>query len=214
MIMNFFNKKQSPKIFCIGLNKTGTTTVERVLKDFGYALGDQVEGELLMEAWYQRDFKRIIKFCKTAEAFQDIPFSLPYTFQHLDVAFKDAKFILSRRNSAEEWYNSLTRFHSKLWADGERIPTIEDLKNAEYRAPNYTYTANRYIYDTPENDPYNKAILLEFYKQHNQAVKAYFRSRPEKLLIINVSVSSDYVKLCQFLDQPVNAEDFPWKNKT
>lgn len=207
-------KKTKPKLFCIGLNKTGTTTLETVLKQFQYKLGNQAKAELLIEDWHRGNFKPIIKFCSTAEAFQDIPFSLPHTYKALDENFKNAKFILTERDSAEQWYTSLTRFHSKLWADGERIPTIEDLKKADYRAPGYTYRANRYMYNTPESDPYNKAQMLKFYNAHNQAVKSYFKNRPEKLLTINVSNASDYAKLCLFLNKPVSATDFPWKNKT
>ena len=206
--------KDSKKIFCIGHNKTGTTTIEAVFKQFGYKLGNQVRGELLLENWYNRDFKSIVKFSKTAEAFQDIPFSLPYTFQHLDEAFSEAKFILTVRDSAEQWYISLTRFHAKLWTGGERIPTLEDLKMANYRKPNYVYQANRWIYNTPESQPYDKAIMMAFYRHYNTTVIDYFRSRPHKLCIINVSNPEDYAKLCRFLNQPIHASDFPWTNKT
>ncbi|MFL0352403.1 sulfotransferase [Xanthomarina sp. GH4-25] len=207
-------KKPKEKIFCIGHNKTGTTTIEAVLHGFGYKLGNQIEGELLLDAWHARDFNKIIKFCNTAQAFQDIPFSLPYTYQHLDVAFKNAKFILTERDNAEQWYVSLTKFHSKLWADGETIPTAMHLKQASYRYKGYSFNANRYIYPTPENDIYNKDLMMRFYLNYNQTVKDYFKSRPEKLLVINVSKSTDYAKLCQFLGQPITRTDFPWKNKT
>lgn len=206
--------KNKPKIFCIGQNKTGTTTIESVLKSFNYKLGNQVQGELLLEAWYERDFNQIIKFCKTAEAFQDVPFSLPYTFQHLDVAFPDAKFILTERDSAEQWYQSLITFHSKLWANGERIPTVDDLKAATYRGLGYAFKFNKYVFNTPENDVYNQSILMAHYLDYNQSVKDYFKSRPEKLLVINVSKSQDYATLCGFLGQPITRTDFPWENKT
>lgn len=206
--------KQKPKIFCIGQNKTGTTTIEAVLKGFGYRLGNQVKGELLLEAWYARDFKQIIKFCKTAEAFQDVPFSLPYTYQHIDVAFPNAKFILTERDSADQWYQSLTKFHSKLWADGKRIPTAADLKKAKYRGLGYAYRFNKYLYNTPETDIYNETILQAHYLNYNQTVKNYFKSRPEKLLIINVSNPLDYGNLCAFLNKPKLADNFPWENKT
>jgi len=42
-------RKNSPKIFCVGFNKTGTTTLEATLKEFGYFMGDQVKGELLIK---------------------------------------------------------------------------------------------------------------------------------------------------------------------
>lgn len=209
-----FLKRRKPKIFCIGQNKTGTTTIETVLKGFNYKLGNQVQGELLLEAWHQRDFNKIIKFCKRAEAFQDVPFSLPYTFQHLDVAFPDAKFILTERDNAEQWYQSLTKFHSKLWAGGERIPTADDLKTARYRELGYAYKFNRYVFSTPETDVYHHEILNEHYLNYNQTVKDYFKSRPDKLLVINVANAKDYAKLCAFLNQVPQGDDFPWENKT
>jgi hypothetical protein len=211
--MNLF-KSHKPKVFCIGLNKTGTTTLEKVLKGFDYKLGNQVKGEYLLDAWMDRDFKQIIEFCKTAQAFQDIPFSLPYTYQFLDSHFKNAKFILSVRDSSEQWYDSLTKFHSKLWADNERIPNADDLKQATYRYRGFAFKFNQAVFQTPEDSPYDKEILIRFYETYNKHVMDYFKSHPEKLLIINVSKSSDYAKLCLFLNQPINAHDFPWENRT
>ncbi|SDS69317.1 hypothetical protein SAMN04515667_2755 [Formosa sp. Hel1_31_208] len=206
--------KKSPKIFCIGHNKTGTTTIETVLKQMGYTKGNQVKGELLLKSWHQRDFKTIIAFCKKAQAFQDIPFSLPYTYQHLDLAFPNAKFILTERDSTEQWYESLTRFHSKLWADGKRIPTATDLKNTPYREQGFAYSFAKNVYGTPDDNIYDENVLKAFYEQYNATVKNYFKSRPEKLVVINVSNAKDYGKLCTFLNQPPIGDDFPWMNKT
>ena len=69
-------QKQKEKIFCIGFNKTGTTTLLHTLKELGYKMGNQARGELLFFDWYNRNFNPIVKYCKTADAFQDIPFSL------------------------------------------------------------------------------------------------------------------------------------------
>lgn len=207
-------RRSKPKVFCIGLNKTGTTTLEVVLKDIGYKMGDQPTAELLFEDWNLRNFAPIIKYCQTADAFQDMPFSLPYTFMALDRAFKGAKFILTIRDSAEQWYDSLVKFHSKLWSDGNAIPTIEELRNASYRYKGFAYEVNRGLFQTPESDPYHKETLIGYYNTHNDMVLDYFKSRPEKLVVINVSKSSDYTKLCQFLDRPVLKSEFPWENKT
>ena len=110
--MNLFPAKKK-KIFVIGSNKTGTTSLGAALKNLGFRLGSQLEAELLLDDWAQRNFRRLIKYCRSAEAFQDIPFSLDYTFQAMDAAFPNSKFILSVRDSADQWYQSLTRFHEK-----------------------------------------------------------------------------------------------------
>ncbi|WP_055445287.1 sulfotransferase [Lacinutrix himadriensis] len=208
-------KSRQTKIFCIGQNKTGTTTIETVLKSFNYRLGNQVKGEWLLNSWYERDFKKIIKFCKTAEAFQDVPFSLPYTYQHLDVAFPKAKFILTERDSDEQWYQSMVKFHTKLFGNGNHTPTWEDLKLARYRYEGYMADVRRKVHSITEGEePYDAIKLKHFYNTHNASVKNYFKSRPEKLLIINVANAKDYGKLCAFLNQPKQGDDFPWENRT
>lgn len=206
--------KNKEKIFCIGLNKTGTTTIEKVLKDFKYKMGNQENAEMQTNNWFKRDFNEIIKFCKGADAFQDIPFSLPYTYIVLEQHFKKAKFILTVRDSAEQWYQSLTMHHSKVWSDGINPPTIEELKNAKYRYVGYAHEANRAMFNTPLKDPYNENSLLKYYNNHNYAVEEYFRSNPEKLLIINVGIKKDYIRLCEFLGKKPLSDNFPWENKT
>lgn len=202
------------KIFCIGLNKTGTTTIEKVLQEFNFTLGNQSEGEFLIHDWYKRDFKKIIRFCKRADAFQDIPFSLPFTFMFLELYFPKAKFILTIRDDAEQWYNSLTHFHANLWGNGKEIPTITQLKQAKYRYIGFAYDANKMMFNTPIEEPYHKETLINFYSTHNTSVIEYFRSKPHKLLVINVANKTDYLKLCDFVDKEPIGDDFPWENKT
>ena len=90
-----YSSRNKHKVFCIGCGKTGTTSVEKALKDLGYKLGDQASGELLLEHYANRNFKAVINFCKTADAFQDAPFSFQHTFIALDQYFKNAKFVLT-----------------------------------------------------------------------------------------------------------------------
>ena len=211
-LMNLNRNQQ--KIFCIGQNKTGTTSLKVALKEFGYEFGNQTTAELLLESWFRRDFKVILEYCKTAEAFQDIPFSLPYTFQQLDMAFKNSKFILTERDSPEQWYKSLTKFHSKLWSNRIELPSEFELKKAEYCYKGFAYDYVKYVFNPPEYDLYNNEVFMTNYINYNNSVKDYFRSRPEKLLVINVSNNDDYGRLCQFLDKKPRAVGFPWKNKT
>ena len=72
------------QIFCIGRNKTGTTSLAEALTELGIIVGEQNLAEHLIHDWARRDFRRLFLYCRTAQAFQDIPFSLPFTFQALD----------------------------------------------------------------------------------------------------------------------------------
>lgn len=213
---NLFLKQEhrKEKIFCIGRNKTGTTSIEQALKDLGFKPGNQRAGELLIEAWSLRNFQPIFELAYTADAFQDVPFSLPYTYQALEQHFPNAKFILSIRDTAEEWYNSMVRFHSKLWADGIRIPTKEDLQNANYVWKGYPYWSTQLIYNMPPDNPYHKEYLINHYYTHNKNVCDYFRHCPEKLIVVNVSKSDDYKKMCDFLGKEPISNSFPWLNKS
>lgn len=128
--------------------------------------------------------------------------------------FPNAKFILTIRDNFEQWYQSITRFHSKNWADGVRIPTADDLKKAHYRYVGYAYRTLRLLFDTPESAPYNQLSLRQYYESHNRAVVEYFRHRPGRLLVTNLSDPSAYSEFCSFLGLEPRGSDFPWLNKT
>lgn len=202
------------KVFGIGNNKTGTTSLKAAMEELGYKTGDQRTAEELIDDWAKRDFKRIVQYCKTAQFFQDVPFSKPYTFVVLDHEFPGSKFILTVRDDPEQWYNSLVKFHSKKWGREGRIPTREDLQQATYLEKGRPWKANRLSYDTPEDDPYRKEILIQHYIDHNNSVKEYFRHRPDDLLVLNVAGKNAYQKLCDFLGMKPVGKTFPWKNKT
>lgn len=205
----------SGKVFGIGHNKTGTTSLEIAMKNLGYKVGNQRKAEILHHKyWAKRDFKPIIKYCKTADFFQDAPFSHPFTFIALDQAFKHSKFILTVRDSPEQWYESMVKFHGKLWGQNEKVPTKKDLQNATYIYKGRPWDMNRLSFNTPEENPYQKDILIKYYIDYNNSVVEYFRHRPEDLLILNVAATGAYKKLCAFLDKPFIDKEFPWENKT
>ena len=213
-MLSFLRRKKNSKIFCIGLNKTGTTSIESFFMENGYTVGDQAKAEYLIEDWYKRDFKSTLEYCENYDAFQDVPFSLPYTFIFLEQHFPQAKFILTIRDSPEQWYSSLTAFHSKVLCNGTRIPNIQDLKSATYRYEGYAYTTHKAMFNTPDEDLYNKEILISYYENYVDSVQDYFRSKPEKLLVINVAKDGDYSRLCKFLEKPCTETGLSWVNKT
>ncbi|WP_151903895.1 sulfotransferase [Methylophaga nitratireducenticrescens] len=201
------------KIFCIGLNKTGTTSIKKAMQHLGFIVGNQAEAQNLLKPWLKRDFQPIINYCKYAQAFQDSPFSFPYTYIPLDQAFPNSKFILTIRDDAEQWYSSITRFHGKKWSNGA-IPTKNDLLNAVNGTKGRPWIVNRALFCTPEEDPYQKEKLIAFYNNYIHDVKQYFKYRTEDLLIINVANEDSYLKFCEFLGKSPIEKRFPWENKT
>ena len=207
--------KGGTKYFCIGFNKTGTTSLQRAFEEFGFPVGDQRTAELLADQHYfDGDFAPIIDYCDSAQVFQDVPFSWPNTYKYLDQAFPGSKYILTIRDDAEQWYRSITRFHGKLFGKDGATPTSQVLKEATYAKKGWMYNLVR-VYGTSDEAPYKKDILIEHYNRHNDAVVEYFKDRPDDLLIINLGESDSFQRFCEFIDvEPNGRSKFPWENKT
>lgn len=206
-------KSNKRKIFCIGANKTGTTSIEKALLDLGFKLGDQLQALNLIESYKIRDFDNIIKFCKKADAFQDAPFSWHYTFIFLDQAYPGSKFILTVRDNEDEWYKSFIKFHSKLYGENGKLPTTEKLKTA-YRNSKRTVWENMNArMKMDESNPYNEKRLTAYYLTHNKMVIDYFRFK-NNLLIINLKDKNSYSTFCKFINVKKLYDEFPWENSS
>jgi hypothetical protein len=205
----FFFKR--PKIFCIGANKTGTTSVELVFRSLGLKVGNQATAERLLHDWARRDFRKIIGYCRRAEAFQDIPFSYPDTFRYMDEAFPGSKFILTVRNNSDEWFDSLVRFHTKL-VGKNRIPTAEDLRRFHYLYPGFLWDTQRLRYGADESTLYDRQLYIRRYEEHNRAVLSYFKNRPADLLVLNVAEPEAMKKLLTFLGYAYSGQEMPHVN--
>lgn len=172
--------------------------MNRAMNELGFVVGKQSEAEKLLHHWANRNFDPIIDYCKSAIFFQDIPFSLPYTFMAMDNAFKNSKFILTVRDDSDQWYTSIKEF---------------DRVEREYRNRRAGY-AKPVVWGTTEEDILNKEVLIRMYEDHIKTVKDYFRYRKEDLLILNIAEEGAYQKLCTFLDINEKRGHFQWINRT
>lgn len=216
MELNAQKVKGKTKYFCVGRNKTGTTSVKRAFEDLGYIVGMQDIAELLFDKYFfDGKYKQIINYCKSAEVFQDVPFSHAELLPHLEAAYPDSKFILTVRDDAEQWYTSITKYHAKLHGKNGRIPTYQDIINDDYRKKGFLKRLTIDAHGTSPENPYDKDIMIEHYNKHNQAVIDYFANKPDKLLVINLSNSSAYQQFLDFIgEQDLEKDHFPWENKT
>lgn len=166
---------------------------------------------MLIDDWARRDFNRLITYCRSADAFQDVPFSLPHTYAALDQAFPGSKFILTVRNDGAEWFDSLTRFHSKLIGKN-RIPTVDDLQAFNYNGQGWLWAAHQLAYRVQPADLYAPGHYIPQYDAHNEQVADYFRHRPDDLLVLNVGRPDAMESLCRFLKMPYHGERMPHLN--
>ncbi len=205
---------RTKKVFVIGRNKTGTTSLQIALRDLGYFVAPTNLGELLLKNWIDKDFASIIEFCRNYDAFQDIPFSLAHSYRELDQAFPGSRFILTVRDNENQWFDSLCRFHSKRFGKNGRLPEWSDLRQSQYRYPGFVADCQQYIYDAENQGLYNADVYKQHYLQHNDDVRNYFAGRESDFIEINVKLANEYTRLCKFLKRDPASDSFPWENKT
>lgn len=204
--------KQKSKIFCIGNNKTGTTSLEKFFKDHDFNVAPQRDAENLLDAYINRDWAPIFKYVKKYEVFQDIPFSNEYLYVLLHHVYPNSKFILSVRDTGEQWYNSITKFHGKMFGKDGRVPTKKDLQNGMYIEKGWIWKAFSEKFGDFD-DPYCKNRLIDSYEIQNKNIRNYFKNNPN-FIEINIADDNAIKKLSSFLKTTPKYLKFPHENKT
>lgn len=210
------------KVFVIGRNKTGTTTMHIALEQMGLNVGIQYLAEGLADDWLVRDFHRLIDYCGSAEAFQDVPFSLNYTYIAMDQAFPKSKFILTVRDTGD-WYRSLLRFHFSAIAYKVNVDSftradpelISKVKEWSYIRKGWAYDILVNSYNLScECELYDSQIFKADFEAYNTEVKNYFLQRPSDLLALDVSRERDTSAIVEFLSLPSSSViPMPHENK-
>ena len=207
--------KNRTKYFCVGCNKTGTTSLAKAFREFNFIVGNQSESELLFDDYFTEKNESIINYCKYAEVFQDVPFSLPLAYEYLDKAYPNSKFILTIRDNPDQWYNSLVNFHSKIYCSGNSKPTWSMIKRSNYVRKYWSFEIHKKMFNLSEqDDPYDYKKLTNVYTKHLKLVKKYFKDRPDDLLIINLKNKKSFGQFKKFLRIKSEINQFPWENKT
>jgi hypothetical protein len=180
------------KIFGIGFQKTGTSSLNRALQILGFdAVGgiriNHPKGITLPAPLQTADILAVaLARAKQADAFNDNPW--PLLYREMDKAFPGAKFILTVRDSGR-WLESLVRHFGD---------TANDVM--------------RWIYGVPFPKGH-EAQILRVYQAHNDAVRNYFAARPSDFLEMDFEQGDGWQKLCPFLGCAVPRVPFPHDNR-
>ena len=217
-----FRHEARAKVFCIGMNKTGTTSLEQLFHDLGYQVGSQRRGERIFGTSYlSSEWKPLIRLCRSAEFFQDVPFSAPGTFKICDSYFPGSKFVLTVRSSADVWWNSLVRFHYQLVRSfgapprESGIPTIDDVKRVNYVRNGWMLDTMRFVWGTPDEDLYNYERLTSIYLNHNDEVRRHFSARPKDFIEIDLSAPEAWPTFSSFMGlEATRFTGFPHLNRS
>ena len=175
----------APKVFGIGFQKTGTSSLGRALEDLGYSVYggfDLTPVDDSHEFW-QHAQNKLTQY----DAFQDMPW--PVLYEYLDEIAPGSKFILTVRHPVK-WMQSVvshfgsTEIANRKWIYGLGAPLEHE------------------------------DVYLSRYLGHNERVRAHFSERPEDLLVMDIEKGDGWEALCTFLDKPMPAARFPKKNSS
>ncbi|MFL5237878.1 MAG: sulfotransferase family protein [Rhizomicrobium sp.] len=183
-----------PKVFGIGFQKTGTSSLDAAFRILGY----RTDKGVFINAPAKRDsifidppltnakvLERVLTVAHEKEAFSDNPW--PLLYRELDTYFPGSKFVLTVRDSAG-WIASLARHY------GDRESDVLD-----------------WLYGC-RNVVRNEGRCVEAYEAHNAAVRRHFASRPGALLEIDIEKEPCWDSLCAFLGKRIPAQPFPHAN--
>lgn len=175
------------KIFGIGLNKTGTTSLGLAFAQLGYRHFNRRPAvfKLYSEGRFDEVFDQITDF----DSFEDWPWPLmvPQLLEHYGT---NAKFILTRRRTPEIWLESIKR-HA-LRTHPTRNPRAQ-------------------IFGAPYPQG-NEALYLAHYTRHLETTRSYFTERSHQFLELCLDEGQGWEQLCPFLDQPGTQLPFPRAN--
>lgn len=177
-----------PRIFGIGMNKTGTTSLTEALRILGFNAfhwGGQTVTDLVAEA--HKDGRPLLDgLDPTLDAFSDVHI-LARNYALLDEQYPRSKFILTVR-PIEAWIKSRTE-HVLLNRErkaagaysGKFLEVDEDGWRAEWR-------------------------------QRVDGARAYFKGRDD-FLEIDLTAGLGWDPLCTFLGRPTPKQEFPASNR-
>jgi Sulfotransferase domain len=175
------------KIFVIGLGKTGTTSVNRALRQLGvrsFHWGGRAAYHSVLQA--QRDGERLLRHVgERYDAYDDIE-PLSVRFDLADLQYPGSRFILTVRN-VEDWIASRHRHADR---------NLRKQRTGSYAGSNVGR---------------NEDVWRAQWDTHRDRVTRWFADRDD-LLVIDVCGGEGWERLAPFLGHAVPDVPFPFEN--
>ena len=174
------------KIFGIGLQRTGTTSLYHAGKLLGLRAAPNA-----IDLFYDLHAPIIDQY----DLFTDNP--IPHLYQQIDQLYPNSKFILTTR-PVDDWLASVE------WLFTQEIPTLPDHLQ---QIGSQIHTA---FYG---RDTFDETIFREEWHSYHDEAQTYFSSRPEDLLIIDLAQEKrPWSIISPFLGLPEPNTPFPHSN--
>lgn len=197
------------KLFCIGFNKTATSTIEAVLRGSGLRMPKQLEQESrLLGALDEGDYAALRAFCADYDAFQDLPFSQGRTYVACDALFPHARFVLTVRDEGA-WADSYIRYYRREYGleDVDRFDEATFRDRNLYLRAGYVHRVLRPLLTEARAGEavvrwdlaFDRDFLIHRYRERNAEIRSHFHRRPADLLELDPTREADTARLLAFL---------------
>lgn len=190
-------KKQ--KIFVIGSNKTGTTSLTKSFKTLGYNVCPEhlifnPKSKYLI-GFFNENYEELFKLVSIYDAFQDRPWNHIDFYQKLDAQFPNSKFILTIRDT-DNWVESYKRWSKKI--NLQQLWFYREVSKV-------CYGIDDFLSDT--------SLMKKKYEERNLQIIDYFNNN-DNFLIMDLEKGDGWEKLCHFTNDKIPDIPFPHENKT
>lgn len=188
---------ERPKVFGIGLSRTGTRSLTAALHVLGIDTVHYPTDADTLEALRRGDGR--FRLLEHYDGITDIT-TVP-VFRELDRLHPGAKFVLTVREEAS-WLRSCKR----LWAEG---CGRGDDQTASARRELRSLLGHA-VYGTEEFDA---GRFARAHREHVARVKRHFEGRPESLLVLDIAAGEGWERIAPFLGLEPPTQPFPHKGK-
>lgn len=201
-----------PKVFCISMQRNGTTSCGDFLKDNNYRVASysQISREW-NKKWFLGDFESIFKtiYFKAYNAYEDNPWWFPDFYKILFHRFPNSKFILFTRDS-EKWFNSMLSHSGGASVGNTKIHCKVYQRMTDY----YSYIEEDNYSQISEINVDNLLSLenkrehyIRVYEEYNKDVIDFFnRVAPSRLFVAQLEDNNKWKNLGKFLGIEINNE--------
>jgi hypothetical protein len=195
------------KIFCVSMQRTGTSSVGDFLEQYGLRrAGSPISNQRGWPVqWLNGNYSAILNddIFKQTDVFEDDPWWFPEFYKYLYHSVPGSRFILLDRDS-DAWFKSMIR-HSNGFSIG-----LTELHSKLYRRENELYWLQENIkqfngkgrqelvlYDKPQH-------YISIYERHNREVREYFsRVDAQSLFYGRLENKDKWYELAEWLRVPV-----------
>jgi len=219
------NKNLRPineKVFCVGLNKTGTSSLAYDLGNLGYKVWGNEENLLHSQHKFSNNsIGTYIDLIEKTEYnfFNDIPLSCPGISERIVELYPSSKFILTVRKNEDKWVNSVKKFWDFHISDeGIKSPPNPYYMDI-YVNGNKDILGNSLLnmFTTWNLDKYQGSIddkLRQVYNYHNESVINKLEEYGCDWIEVDVSEKNELKRVTDWLGIDNTKFDFSWINKT